>query len=489
MSIFRKVDKDASKQAGSLLGNAVAENARQATSSAVKGMDLFRKVVEKKQNVAFDQAKGNLFEYIEAAKFNTTAAYQRSTLNAVVTDSVGRPHDAADIEIMQGSSVVRQVQAKFSDSKHAAADSVTMQRKPKYHGMQRLIRKEDNYVDSSTGETTSLLHKAKSLAEERASHDGNIYQADYQDVAANITDELQHDGITSGGTTLDEVRSAYDSPEAYSKAFEKRQVRAEMRTAAANMAAASMVTGGVVSGISNMFAVFRDEKELSQALTDIGDDVVHSGVRGGATGALSTAIRYQGIKSGSAFLSDSMAATVMAGGIIDGGVALYSYARGEINAEQLRDELVDTTAKAATTIYFTKAVTAIMGTSVSPFVPMAVYTTASYVIASTREIIRNAKLNTAEYERMTAILEESTRTANAAHKEFAAHVAKCEAVQRQMLEQFIDSFEYNIETGENYDQALFTIVSFANQAGIALQHVEFDDFKSAMISKKTFRLE
>ena len=60
MSIFRKVAKDASKQAGSLLGNAVAENARQATSSAVKGMDLFRKVVEKKQNVAFDQAKGNL---------------------------------------------------------------------------------------------------------------------------------------------------------------------------------------------------------------------------------------------------------------------------------------------------------------------------------------------------------------------------------------------------------------------------------------------
>ena len=39
MSIFRKVAKDASKQAGSLLGNAVAENARQATSSAVKGKE------------------------------------------------------------------------------------------------------------------------------------------------------------------------------------------------------------------------------------------------------------------------------------------------------------------------------------------------------------------------------------------------------------------------------------------------------------------
>lgn len=489
MSIFHKIVKDTSKQAGTLFGNAASENARKATSSTVKGMDLFRQVAEKKKNVAFDQAKGNLFEYIEAAKFNQSAARQGSSLNAVVTDSIGRPHDAADIEIMQGGKVVRQVQAKFSDSKHAAADSVTMQRKAKYHGMQRLIRKEENYTDTATGETTSLLHKAKSLAEERASHGGNIYQAEYQDVAVNITDELNHDGISSGGTTIEEMQSAYDSPEVYSKAFEKRQVRAEMKTAAANMAAASMVTGGVVSGISNMFAVFKDEKELTQALADVGADVVQSGVRGGATGALSTAIRYKGLKSENVLLSDSMAATVMAGGMIDGGVALYSYARGEINAEQLRDELVDTTAKAATTIYFTKAVTAIMGTSVSPFVPMAVYTTASYVITCTREIIKKAKLNTEEYERLTAILEESTRAANEAHKEFEKHVANCVEAQRKMLDQFIEIFEYDIETGENYDQAIYSIVNFAKQAGIALQHVEFDDFSRAMTSKQTFKLE
>ncbi len=34
---------------------------------------------------------------------------------------------------------------------------------------------------------------------------------------------------------------------------------------------------------------------------------------------------------------------------IDGGVALYSYARGEIDEQQLKEQLVDTTAKAATT--------------------------------------------------------------------------------------------------------------------------------------------
>ena len=263
---------------------------------------------------------------------------------------------------MKDGAVVRQVQAKFSDSQNAAADSVFMQKRDKYTGMQRLIRKEDNYVDKATGESTSLLKKAKSLAQQRAEGNG-VYKEQYKDVAENITDELHHENISSGGTTLDEVRGAYESPVEYGNGFEKQQVKAEMKVSAKNMAAASMVTSGIVSGVMNMFSVFKDEKELTEALKDVGVDVAKSGVRGGATGALGTAIRYHGLKSGSSLLSDSTAATVMAGGVIDGGVALYSYARGEITPEQLRDELIDTTAKAATTVYYTKAVTAILGAS------------------------------------------------------------------------------------------------------------------------------
>lgn len=178
----------------------------------------------------------------------------------------------------------------------------------------------------------------------------------------------------------------------------------------------------------------------------------------------------------------------MAGGVIDGGVALYEYARGEITPEQLRDALVDTTAKAATTIYYTKAVTAIMGASVNPFIPMAVYTTAGYVIRCTREILREAKLATEEANRLTAILQESTRVLNASHEELARYVAQCEKAQREMLDGFVENFEYNIETGENYEQAIQDIVQFANLAGISLQHASFDDFSSAMKSKQTFIL-
>ena len=58
-----------------------------------------------------------------------------------------------------------------------------------------------------------------------------------------------------------------------------------------------------------------------------------------------------------------------------------------------------------------------------------------------------------------------------------------------MFDRFIESFEYNLETGENYDQALIAIVQFADEAGIALRNVNFDDFQNAMRSNEVFRLE
>lgn len=489
MSIFKKTIKDASKTAGTLLGNAASLNVQNATDATIHGMDLFRSVAVNKQNVDFALVKGNLFEYIELTKFNRNASTAGSDLRAVITDSVGRPHDPADIEILKNEKVVRKVQAKFSDSEHAAKDSVNMQRKDKYTGMQRLIRKEEHYTDSVTGEDTTLLKNAKRLAKTRADKEGSIYQKQYKDVYDNITDELHHEDITSEGTTLKEVKAAYSDPTKYAKAFERKQVAADMKVTASSMAKASFITTGVISGISNMFQLFRNDKDLADALHDVGADAVQSGVRGGATGMISTAIRYKGVKAGSSLLSDSTAATVMAGGIVDGGVALYSYARGEITAEQLRDQLIDTTAKAATTIYFTKAVGAIMGNAVNPIFPMVVYTSASYVFACTREIINNAKLNAEEHERMVSILQESRLMIDEYHEQFKERVKQCEEHQREMLDSFINTFDYNISTGENYDEAINSIITFANRAGIALQHIEFQDFTNAMNSDQPLRLK
>ena len=64
------------------------------------------------QNGHFDQQKGNLFEYIEAAKFNADAASKGMSAKAVVTD-VYDQGAAADILIKDGGRVQKEVQAKF----------------------------------------------------------------------------------------------------------------------------------------------------------------------------------------------------------------------------------------------------------------------------------------------------------------------------------------------------------------------------------------
>lgn len=221
MSVFKKTAKDASKEAGVIIGNQMSQNMQTATNVAVDGMRLFQDKVNSSiiQNGQFEFYKGNLFEYIEAAKFNTAAARAGSQTRAVVTD------------------------------------------------------------------------------------------------------ELHSGAITSGGTMLEEVRAADENPVGYAKAFERKQMLGEMKASATNMAKASFVTTGIVSGVTNMFEVFKNEKDLADAFHDVGADAVKGAVRGGATGVISTAI---------------------------------------------------------------------MGKSVSPIVPLAVYTTASYVFAATREIIKNA---------------------------------------------------------------------------------------------------
>ena len=489
------VAKDAAETAGTLIGNSASQNAQTATDVAIKGMELFREKVKQPiiQNGTFDAQKGNLFEYIEAAKFNVDAAEKGMTARAFVTD-VSDPGATADILIRDRGKTVKEIQAKFIKSTkdgrdNSAAQSVYDQTGAKnkgwgqYDGMDRLIRKQDDYNPEG-----SLLNEARKISKSRADTN-SIYADRYKDVYEHLTDETQYGEVTSGGTTLEEVRKAYDTPDRYAQGFERRQVEAEMKCSTVNMAKASFVTSGIVSGITNMINVFQGKKEFAEALDDVEVDAIKGGIRGGATGVVSTAIRYQGIKAGSTLLSDSTAATIMAGGIIDGGVALYSYARGEITAEQLREQLVDTTAKAAGTVYFTKAVVSILGKSVNPFVPMVIYTTASYIVTCTREIINNAKLNTEEYDRLAAVFLESSRQMKEYYETLQLYIAKCEAKQRSMLNQFIESFEYNLETGENYDQAVMAIVRFASEAGIALQHVSFSEFQTAMRSKNSFVLE
>lgn len=495
---YKKIREENAQHMGEQIGNEISRNIQQGTDQTIKGMDLFREVANSKANVGFEQVKGNLFEYIEAAKFNKNAANVGDTTRAVITDSVGRPHDPADIELVRAGKVVRKVQAKFSKTQNSdgtdtsAASSVNKQRSSKYDGMQRLIRKQDDYTtDPKTGQNMSLLEKSKELADKRANSDG-IYSKEYKDVFKNLTDELTDDtqggtGIKSGGTTLKEVEKAAKNPAKYARQFEMQQYAKEIVNTSANMAAASAITTGIVNGVQNAFDVIKNKKDLDEAIKDVGVTVVKSGARGGITGTISSLLRIGGSKANIPVLSDAGSATVIAGSVVDSGVAIYEYARGEIDSEQLLEQIQDTAIKATVTIYFTKAAKLIFGAA-NPFIPMAIYSVANYVVASTREIIKNAKLNAAEYDRLAKLNDETTKLVKEFHKQLIERMSDYEQTQRQQMTKLLSTFDKAIMSSENCDAAIYAIIDFAGETGMLLQHTNFNEFSDAMLSSENFVL-
>ena len=242
----------------SLLSNDNSKNYQNATNEALRGMEHLETKINSPiiKNGNFAQGKGNLFEYIEAAKFNVDSAIKRKNYTAEVTD-ITDMHAAADILIKDGKDIKREVQAKFVQSynngkENSAAKSVHYQAGiqkghfGKYHGMQRLIRKEENYNQNG-----SLLKESKKLAK-RVGDSGDIFAEEYKDVYKNLTDELNYDGVTSKGTTIQEIEKAYNNPEKYINDFNKKVMRKEIKNTSLNMAKSGAFMSGIVSSISNL---------------------------------------------------------------------------------------------------------------------------------------------------------------------------------------------------------------------------------------------
>ncbi len=478
----KKIEQDIKNQYAALLANEMTKNVQEGTDEVIKGLAGAKNVAL--NGADFAQKKGNLFEYIEAVKYNRNAANAGADTRAVVTAAVGRPHDAADIEIIKNGRVIEKVQAKASES---ASKSVAYQAglgksdNKIYDDMQRLIVKEKNY--NADG---SMLDEARKLAGSRADS-GGIYAQNYKDVYENLTDELKGDGISSGGTSISELKAVNDNPDKYIRNMEFQQLSKQFTKQAATGAVMGGFTSAIVSGAENFFNVLSDKKELSEALADIGASAVKGGARTGGTMGLASIINFFGKKNKVPVISDGMSATIIAGGAIDFGVAIYNYAKGEIDSDQLCDELVNTVVKSTATVYFTKAINAVLPTTASGlFLPMAIYSVAGIGITAAHSIIKNAKLNAEEYKRIAAILDENTMLMKEYHNKLNAYMQNIKQENRRMMSEFMISFNYDYETGENYEQAVCSLITFANRAGVSLKYAEFEEFENAMKTQDNF---
>lgn len=478
----KKTKRGIFERLGNFLASFKAHNVQTGTDETIKSTGLLLDKAGRLKNVDFEQAKGNLFEYIEAAKLQTNLANETGAVfdRTPLTD-IDEPHAPDDFRFSQDGRITGRGQAKFNNSPHKSAVNFT---NPKYSGMQRIAPSDK--VPLIRDELEKMLRN------------GEISRVVYDDAVKSLYDGLTdpRTGISSGGTSSQEIYSlcgedgkiSTKAMKKYVRKFRYRQYGRELSTTTGYGAAYGAAAGGIVSGVRNIFAAFNDEKELDQAVKDTVIDAAKSGLRGGSVGALSAGIRIAGSANHIPVISDATASTALAGGLIEGGAAVYSYIKGEINESQLQDELTDTTIKSMASVFAMKGFEIALK-SVNPCLPVVVYMAASQVVMSAREIINNAKLNAEQHNRAAELLKESVSLMEDYRQKMNEYLTACEKRQRENFYAFLNGFSFDALTGIGYEETVSTIKNFADEKGMTLQHTSLKDYKRALMSGGKFILK
>ena len=464
-------------------------NLQAGTDITIKSMELFRLKGQKLANVGYEQAKGNLFEYIEASKFlrNNANAGNQGFDKYPVTDvpasqgGYGGHTAPDDFRFEQDGKVIFQAQAKVNNDPNNTANNFV---NPKYNGMQKITTS-----DTVEAVKTALLDKLNK---------GEISKSQYNEamnsIRSGLTDERT--GVSSGGTTTSELKKFcgsdgkvdVDAVLAYAKEFEYKQMAYEIAGGTAKGAVAGGVIKGAIQGVTSLWDVYNDRKKLDQALKETGMAVGKGAVRGGAAGFLSSIFRITGKKQSIPALTDTNVTTALAAAVVDCGVSIYAYAKGEIDGSQLVEELKATAIQSSSAYYFTAALKTTIGVSGGVFLPMAIYTATSYMLMSTKAIIDQAKLNAIEYRRVAKLYDEETAIIKEYRQIMNREFAVYRKDKQEAMQRFLSIIDTSTFTEQNYSQAIYAMVGLSNQLQYSLQHKEFAEFDSAMKSQNDFVL-
>jgi len=455
---------------GSQLGAYAARHEAEASNVAIEGMDALRNMADRLQNVGVDQKQGNLFELIEATKFNMDAASKGSDIRAYVTALEGDPHAKADILIRKGEQVIQEVQAKSSKD---AARLTRMVSDEKYQDMQKLVNVEK-------------AERVQELAQQRA-NSGSIYAEDYQDTLKNVTGKLKHGDIQSQGTSYDEAVTAAQKAKEYSSSFEWNQFKKEVGVTSAQAAAASAVVGGAISAIKNGMAASKGQLSIEQAAKNTLKDTGKAGIRGGTTGVISVGLRTAAQKAGVEALAKSNVATSIAAGVVDMGVTVYKFAKGELDTGEAVERVGQTGVSTMSSIYAGAAAGAVFGPLGAVAGSMAGYMAATGIYQSSLAILKEAKLAEAEAQRVIALCEAATM-------EMASRRAEFENMVKQQLQynekEFKRCFQI-IDSGLQSNRFVDTVSAledFSTLFGKTLKLSNFTDFDRHMKSHKALKL-
>ncbi len=416
-------------------------------------MDVFWKVFEKEGNNP--NKHGNLFECIESMKFNIDSSLKNSDLKAEVNAITNRTAKA-DISFIKGNKVVGEVQAKcWIDTNKRLAEELESD---SYKGMQRLVPTDKEKP------LNDFLEKAENRGGGKT-----IYSDKYKDFRENLTGKLRNENVSSGGTSYKETIDAKENPQHYSSNIQKNQLKSEAAAAGLWSAGTGFVITGGISAVKNLIAVKKDEKTLKEAGLDSLKDGIDGGVKSGVIGAGGAVIRFGAKKAGIEAFAKASLATAIAAGIVDTGVTLYSFVKGDIEIEEAMERLGQNEVSTVYALFAGSAVSAVIPGAIAPVVATtAGYLLANFAYQSCIAIFRQARLTEAQSERIIAICEESIQQMRTRRAEFERWFEQEQQIRNDAFSACFESIDIALNN-DNHGQAVSALADFADLFGKKLK--------------------
>lgn len=285
-----------------------AESVWQDTKNLKEVLDVFEKA-------GIDQTKGRAFEFLEVLKFNYNAALQNSNLKAEATH-FNNPLGPSDINIFKGDELLREIQAKSSSK---VTSAIFEQAQAKYEGMGRLIHSDQAI-------------RAEELLKSRINSKG-IKASDYEDVQKNLMGELNQDGVSSGGTTLEESIFTVEHPLVKELEFKLESLSKEVGAGAAKGIIYGALAGVIFKGAQNIYQVSKGVKNVKLGLVDTLTSGAENAARSCFIGGGAKGVSFLFRRMGQNGFSETMGPAIIASSVLEMSHLIRQYSKGDIDKE------------------------------------------------------------------------------------------------------------------------------------------------------------
>jgi hypothetical protein len=456
-----------------IVGSQIGSPYQDSTDAMIEGM---ARTYEEYERQGLNPNKhGNLFEFIERAKFNADAALkQKGDLSvevsaAPVSDLIQKDvHSPTDTVVMQNGQVRALIQNKDIANDYQAIKDLAQE---KYDGMDLVVPSDkiDDYIN-----------QAKKMAD-----DNPELRDKYLSVVDRLSGETEYGGVTSGGTTSQETRHAADDPEGYIDSQIQDKFGEELMVNAGAAAVAAGVIQGSISTAKNIAKVFSGELSKSEATKIIARDAGKGIVHGAAIGGLGSVIRFTAEKSmSSGVLSEGLSqgniATAVAAGAIQTGFYVYKYAKGEVSSEVLMGSLAKTGFSTSYGIFFGTAIKAVVGSAgAATIAATAGFFIANYAYDTINTVLKEAKLAEEEAQKLISLNDEVVKTLESERLVFQSEMQKYLGNRQHSLDNMFANYDKGLRAG-NTQTVINSLASFASTWGKELKFSRFEDFNDLM---------